>query len=487
MSIEIRKITPYLWEVTKKGDMLVPGRVYGDEETIQGLLKDAEERKGGGFTPAIQQVVNVASLPGIEKASIAMADIHPGYGFTIGGVGAFDLEEGVISVAGVGFDINCGVRVLKTPLKKKDIEGKKDELANQLFRSVPSGVGSTGDIRLSVNEINEVLRRGAEFVVEKGYGFPEDLEYTEENGKVSDADPENVSLKAKERQFKQVGTLGSGNHYLEVQWIEEIYDTEAAEAYGIHEGQVLVAIHCGSRALGHQIGTDYLKTLEAASRKYGIPIRERELVCAPIKSPEGRKYFTAVNCGVNCAFANRQAISHLTRKALGSVFGIPIEEIRLLYDVGHNTCKIESHNVEGTMKRLLIHRKGATRAFGPGREEVPEAYRPIGQPLLVGGTMGTASYILSGTEQGMEECFGSAVHGAGRALSRQAAKRRWRGERIIQELREKGIIIKSRSKPGVAEEAPGAYKDVDRVVEIMHRSGVNKKIARMKPLVCVKG
>ncbi|MCP3677735.1 MAG: RtcB family protein, partial [Deltaproteobacteria bacterium] len=297
----------------------------------------------------------------------------------------------------------------------------------------------------------------------------------------------NVSTKAKQRQFKQVGTLGSGNHYLEMQWIETIYDKTAAAAYGIHEGQILIAIHCGSRALGHQIGTDYLRTLGSASRKYGIPIRERELVCAPINSPEGRQYLSAVNCGINCGFANRQAIAHLTRNALNSVFGISPEEIPLLYDVGHNTCKVETHEVNGVTKRLLIHRKGATRAFGPGRAEVPEAYRAVGQPLLVGGTMGTASYILRGTERGMEECFGSAVHGAGRALSRHAAKHRWRGELIIQELKEKGIIIKSKSKPGVAEEAPGAYKDVDRVVEIMDRSGVNRKVARMRPLVCIKG
>lgn len=487
MSIELRKLTPYLWEVPRRGEMCVPGRIYGDDETARVLLREVEEKKGGGFTPALQQVVNVACLPGIEKASLAMADIHPGYGFTIGGVGAFDMEKGVISVAGVGFDINCGVRVLKTPLTKREVEGKKEEVANQLFRSVPSGVGSTGDIRLSLQEIDEVLKRGAEWVIERGYGLPGEFEYIEERGKVEDADPSNVSIKAKQRQFKQVGTLGSGNHYLEIQWIETIYDKTAAEAYGIHEGQILIAIHCGSRALGHQIGTDYLRTLDSASRKYGIPIRERELVCAPINSPEGRQYFSAVNCGINCGFANRQAIAHLTRKALHSVFGISPEAIPLLYDVGHNTCKVETHEVEGVTKRLLIHRKGATRAFGPGRAEVPEAYRAVGQPLLVGGTMGTASYILRGTEKGMEECFGSAVHGAGRALSRHAAKHRWRGERIIQELKEKGIVIKSKSKPGVAEEAPGAYKDVDRVVEIMDQSGVNRKVARMRPLVCIKG
>lgn len=487
LSVEIKKISHNVWEIPQKGAMHVPGRIYGDEQTIKSLLKDVEEKKGGGFTPAIIQVINVSMLPGIQKASIAMADIHPGYGFAIGGVGAFDLDEGVISVAGVGFDINCGVRVLKTTLDKEDIEAKKGELANQLFRDIPAGVGSIGDIRLSRAQIDEVLIKGAEFAVKMGYGFPEDLEYIEENGTVKNADPDNVSNKAKDRQFKQVGTLGSGNHYLEVQYIEEIYDLKVAEEYGIRKNQILIAIHCGSRALGHQIGTDYLQTLAEASRKYNIPIRERELVCAPFKSPEGQRYFTAVNCGINCAFANRQAISHLTRKSITSVFGIDMKEIQLLYDVGHNTVKIETHEIDGKKKELLVHRKGATRAFAAGRAEISQAYRDVGQPLLVGGTMGTASYILCGTQKGMDECFGSAVHGAGRALSREKAKRQWRGDEVIQKLAEEGIIIMSRSKSGIAEEAPGAYKDIDSVVNIVHEAGVNKKVARVKPLICIKG
>ena len=486
-SIELRKVTDYLYEIPKKGDMLVPGRIYADRETAENLLKDFEGKKTGSFTPALKQVANVACLPGIVKASLAMADIHPGYGFAIGGVGAFDMEKGVISVAGVGFDINCGVRVLKTPLHRKDIEPIKETLANQLFRDVPAGVGSTGEIKLKEEEIDELLVKGSGFVVGRGYGFPDDLEYTEERGCVKDARPQNVSHRAKQRQFKQVGTLGSGNHYLEVQWVEEIYDEKAAKVYGIEKDQILVAIHCGSRALGHQIGTDYLKTLEEASRKYGIPIRDRELVCAPIKSEEGERYLTAVNCGINCAFANRQAISHLARASFARITGIKPEDIKLLYDVAHNTCKIETHTVDGREKKLLIHRKGATRAFGPGRPEIPLAYRSVGQPLLVGGTMGTASYILRGTEKGMEDCFGSAVHGAGRALSRMQAKRQWRGSEVIAELKEKGIIIKSRSKSDVAEEAPLAYKDVDKVVNIMHNAGVNHKVARLKPLLCVKG
>lgn len=487
--IKIRNISPYLYEIEKTGDMRVPGLIYGDEETIAGLLREAEEKggKSGAFTPALVQVMNVARLPGIVKASIAMADIHPGYGFAIGGVGAFDMDSGVVSVAGVGFDINCGVRVLKAGLTKKDIEEKKDELAMRLYRDVPSGVGSTGELILNEREIDSILTRGAERVIEMGYGLPEDLEFIEDRGSVDGACPEYVSHRAKHRQFKQVGTLGSGNHYLEIQWVEEIYDPKAGEAYGIFEDQILVAIHCGSRALGHQIGTDYLKVLEAASRKYKIPIRDRELVCAPIKSAEGQRYLGALRAGINCAFANRQVIAHLVRETFKRTFGIKASELALLYDVGHNTCKVENHIVDGMEKELLVHRKGSTRAFGPGRVELPTAYRDVGHPLLVGGSMGTASYILRGTEKGMLECFGSAVHGAGRALSRMKAKKRWRGREVVKELAEKGIIIRSRSMSGVAEEAPGAYKDIDNVVRIIDGSGVNRKVARVRPLICIKG
>lgn len=485
--IDIRKIDDYLYEITKTGDMRVPGRIYGDEATIEELLKEAEHRKGGAFTPALVQVMNVARLPGIVKASIAMADIHPGYGFAIGGVGAFDMDEGVVSVAGVGFDINCGVRVLKTGLIKKELEEKKEELADRLFRDVPAGLGRAGDIKLDERDIDSILVGGAERVIEMGYGLPEDLDYIEDRGKVSGALIKNVSHRAKERQFKQIGTLGSGNHYLEVQWVEEIFDPEAAEAYGLFNDQIVVAIHCGSRALGHQIGTDYLKILEAASRKYNIPIRDRELVCAPIGSKEGEQYLGAVRAGINCAFANRQAIAHLVRGAFKRTFGIEEKELALLYDVGHNTCKVETHLVDGIEKELLVHRKGSTRAFGPGRKELPERYRNVGHPLLVGGSMGTASYILRGTDKGMRDCFGSAVHGAGRALSRMKAKKRWRGREVVKELKEKGIIIRSRSMSGIAEEAPGAYKDIDNVVRIIDGSGVNRKVARLRPLLCVKG
>lgn len=478
--IEVKKIDEWRWEVPKKGDMLVPGRIYGDKPIIDALVDDV--RMGKEWN-ALTQIVNVAALPGIQKASLAMSDVHPGYGFPIGGVAAFDTEEGVISVAGVGFDVNCGVRTLKTDLTKDDVEKKKEELADALYDMVPAGLGSTGDIRMSIDQIDEVLVNGAEYAVEQGYGFKEDLELTEEEGKVAGAIPENVSKKAKQRQFKQVGTLGSGNHYLEVQSVEEIFDETVANAYGLRKDQVVVSIHCGSRALGHQIGTDYLKDLEAASRKYDIPIKEKELVCAPFSSDEGQKYFSAVNCGINAAFANRQAIAHLTRKVFKKVMGVAEEDVKMLYDIGHNTAKLEKHDGD----ELLVLRKGATRAFGPGREEVSKAYRDVGQPVLIGGSMGTWSYILHGTEQGMKETWGSSCHGAGRRMSRQQAKKQWRGDQLVNELAKRGILIKGHSISGVAEEAPGAYKDVDEVVNVMHNAGISKKVARVKPMISVKG
>jgi len=414
---------------------------------------------------------------------LAMSDVHPGYGFPIGGVGAFDAKEGIISVAGVGFDCNCGVRTLATSLCREDLERHKTRLIDEIYRSVPAGLGSTGQIKFNEQSINKVLVRGAKFAVEKGYGTEDDLEYTEENGAVPGADPKAVSAKAKRRQFKQVGTLGSGNHYLEVQYVDKVYDEPAASAYGLRTGQVLVSIHCGSRALGHQIGTYYLHTMEAASKMYKLPIGERELVCAPFASPEGQAYFSAVKAAMNCAFANRQILSHLVRGCFEKVLGLSPDEVRLFYDIGHNTCKLEKHGG----KSLVVHRKGATRAFGPGNPEVPEAYRAVGQPVLVGGTMGTCSYILKGTAVGMEETFGSACHGAGRVMSRQQAKKRWMGRDLIKELESGGIVIRGHSLPGVAEEAPGAYKDVSDVVRVMHETGIALKVVRTRPLACVKG
>lgn len=481
--IDVKKVKDYVWEIPKKGEMNVPGRIYGDQAIIDHLLEDV--RLGKEWN-ALKQIRNVAMLPGIQEYSLAMSDVHPGYGFPIGGVGAFDLDEGVISVAGVGFDINCGVRTLKTQLTRNDVEKVKQKLADSLYKAVPAGLGSKGDLRLDQKEIDQVLLKGAQYVIDRGYGTEDDLEYIEENGQVKGSDPNSVSVKAKQRQFRQVGTLGSGNHYLEVQYVEEVFDEQAAKAYGLFKDQILVSIHCGSRALGHQIGTDYLKILEAASKKYGIPIRERELVCAPIKSSEGKRYFSAVNAGINCAFANRQAIAHLTRKAFG-VMNVKPEEIQTFYEIGHNNVKLEKHEIGGKTKELLVHRKGATRAFGPDRSEVPKAYRSIGQPVLVGGTMGTSSYILHGTKLGMKDTFGSAIHGAGRTMSRNQAKRQWRGDQVVRELAKRGIIIKGHSLSGVAEEAPDAYKAVDQVVDVMHFSGVAKKVVKVRPMISIKG
>lgn len=487
--MEVKKISDYEWELPKKGDMRVPGWIFASEELLRPLLGgQGEGDEGAGHEwNALVQVQNVASLPGIVRASIAMPDIHPGYGFPIGGVGAFDPASGVVAMGGVGFDINCGVRVLATPLSRQDIEAKKEEVADRLFAHVPAGLGSEGKIRLTLEGVDEVLIKGADFAIERGYGIPEDREYIEEGGRMEGADPACVSLKAKQREFRQIGTLGSGNHYLEVQYVEEVTDPKAAAAYGIEQDQILVAIHCGSRGLGHQIGQDSLQELWHASRKYGIPIRERELVCAPIESPEGARYLAAVFAGINCAFANRQVIAHLAREVLAPMFGLAFEQIRTLYDVGHNNVKFERHRANGRDKTLLVHRKGSTRAFGPGRPENPAAYREVGHPVFVGGTMGTASYILRGTEVGMEKAFGSGVHGAGRAMSRAKAKKRWRGTELVGELGRQGILVRTHSYAGAAEEAPGAYKDVDLVVEAAVGAGLNAKVARLRPLVCIKG
>lgn len=482
--IKVKKVSEYVWEIPKEGEMQVPGRIYASKKIIDHLLEDI---KLGKEWNALKQIKNVACLPGIQKYSLALSDVHPGYGFCIGGVGAFDTEKGVISVAGVGFDCNCGVRTLVLPLTRKDIEKKKEELAESLFKNIPAGLGVKGDIKLTKDQIDEVLVGGAEYAVKQGYGFKEDLEYIEENGKVAGAKPENVSDKAKQRQFKQVGTLGSGNHYLEVQYVDEIFDEKIAKIYGLKKNQIMVSIHTGSRALGHQVGTDYLKVLDAASKKYKIPIRERELVCAPFKSPEGQKYFSAVNCAINCAFANRQALTHLTRKVFCKIFSLKEKEVKTFYEIAHNTCKLEEHDVDGKLKQLLVHRKGSTRAFGPGRKEIPIKYRKAGQPVLVGGTMGTHSYILHGTKKGMEETFGSAVHGAGRAMSRTQAKKQWRGTDILKELSKKGIIIKSKSISDVAAESPGAYKSVTEVIDAIHNSGISKRVVKVKPLISVKG
>jgi tRNA-splicing ligase RtcB len=471
----LNKITDYLWEIPRQGDMRVPGRIFASEKLIVEMDEKVRE-----------QVTNVACLPGIQLASLAMPDAHWGYGFPIGGVAAFDPDEGgVISMGGVGFDISCGVRTMKTGMTREDVQPRLVKLVDELFRRVPAGVGSEGLIKLSPSQIDEMLLGGAEWAVKQGYGVTEDLEYIEEHGRVGGAEPEHVSDTAKKRQYREMGTLGSGNHYLEVQVVAEVYDEKAAQAMGLRVDDVVVSVHCGSRGLGHQIGTDSLKSLAGAAAKYAVPVKDRELASAPIASPEGRRYFGAMSAGINCALANRQIITHLVREIFVDVY--PEARIRMLYDISHNTCKVESHVIHGRKKRLYVHRKGATRAFGPGQIDLPVEYRHVGQPVLIGGTMGTASYILAGTDEGMERAFGSACHGAGRAMSRTQAKKQWKGREVIDALAAQNIIVRGHSYSGIAEEAPGSYKDVTEVVEAAHQAGLARKVAKVKPIACVKG
>ena len=463
------------WSLPASGKMRVPVVIFASEE----LLREMDEK-------VREQAANVAMLPGIQRASFAMPDAHWGYGFPIGGVAAFDADEGgVVSAGGVGFDISCGVRALKTGLMREDIEPSLKRLADELSRAIPAGVGSTGRVHLGLPEVDRMLRGGARWAVEEGYGTQEDLEHTEERGCMSGAEPREVSEQAKHRQQDEMGTLGSGNHYLEVQEVAEIFDEKIAQIYGLHLGDIVVSIHCGSRGLGHQIGTEFLRKMTLAAPGNGLVVPERELACAPIHSDTGRQYLGAMRAGINCALANRQILAHLTRKAFATVF--PGADPVLLYDVSHNTCKLEAHFVQGEWKRLYVHRKGATRAFGPGHSEVPSAWRDAGQPVLIGGSMGTCSYILAGTAESEEHAFGSAVHGAGRAMSRHQALHQWQGREIVHELSARGILIRCRSMRGVAEEAPLAYKDVSAVVDAADRAGLARKIAKLVPVICVKG
>jgi len=466
---------PNTWVIPPEGPMRVPAIIYASEDLVRGM----DEK-------VFEQAANVATLPGIVEAAYAMPDAHWGYGFPIGGVAAFDPDAGgVVSAGGVGFDISCGVRTLRTGLTRADVEPAKAALADMLYAKVPAGVGSTGRIRLDAKEMDAMLRGGARWAVERGWGRPEDLERIEERGCMSGARPECVSDKAKRRQRDEMGTLGSGNHYLEVQEVAEVYDAEAAAAFGLREGEIVVSIHCGSRGLGHQIGTDYLRRMLEAARAHGIALPDRELACAPIRSEVGQAYLGAMRAGINCALANRQIVTHLAREAFAAVF--PGVELELVYDVSHNTCKEELHRTSDGERRLFVHRKGATRAFGPGHPDIPEPYRHVGQPVLIGGSMGTCSYVLAGTREAERLAFSSACHGAGRAMSRSQATKRWRGREVVDELAARGIVVRSVSMRGVAEEAPGAYKDVGAVVEAAHEAGLARKVARLVPLICIKG
>src|SRR5262245_2254283 len=463
------------WELPRAGAMRVPGLIYADEALMRAMDEKVPE-----------QVANVASLPGIVKASYAMPDAHWGYGFPIGGVAAFDPDVGgVVSAGGVGFDISCGVRTLHTGLTRADIETVKERLADALFAEIPAGVGSTGAIRLSGADLSAMLRGGAQWAVERGWGWNEDLERIEEYGRVAGAEPAQVSEQAQRRQRDQMGTLGSGNHYLEVQEVAQIFDGELATAFDLEPGDVVISIHCGSRGLGHQIGTEFLKQMAVDAKARGFALPDRELACAPINSELGRSYLGAMRSGINCALANRQILTHLTRAVFREV--LPRARLTLLYDVSHNTCKVETHEVDGKLQELFVHRKGATRAFGPDHPDLPQTLRTAGQPVLIGGSMGTGSYVLCGTARGEQQAFSSACHGAGRAMSRSEALRRYKGRSVVDDLASRGILIRSPSMRGVAEEAPGAYKDVSAVVEAAERAGLARRVARLTPLVCVKG
>ena len=415
-----------------------------------------------------------------------MPDAHWGYGFPIGGVAAFDADVGgVVSAGGVGFDISCGVRTLHTGLRIEDIDAVKARLADALYHTIPAGMGSTGAIRLDAGEMDAMLHGGARWAVEYGFGSVADLERIEEGGSMSGAVPSQVSDQAKKRQRDEMGTLGSGNHYLEIQKVTDVYAPGIAAAFGVKQGDIVISIHCGSRGLGHQIGTEFLKRMVMAAPGYGIDLPDRELACAPINSPLGQDYLGAMRAAINCALANRQILTHLTRQVFVQV--LPQARLQLLYDVSHNTCKVEEHMVDGRKKKLYVHRKGATRAFGPGHPDLPIALRDAGQPVLIGGSMGTASYILAGTVQGMQRAFGSACHGAGRAMSRHQALHNWNGRHVVDDLEGRGILIRSPSMRGVAEEAPGAYKDVSTVVDAADHAGLARKVARVVPIICIKG
>jgi len=477
----LRKVDEWRWLIPRdyKKGMRTDGLIYASERMIRDIRKDQ----------APEQVANVACLPGIVGKSLAMPDIHWGYGFPIGGVAATRVGDGVISPGGVGFDINCGVRMLVTSLEEKEVRPVLDRLLRVLFRNIPSGVGSEGRISFSVSELRKVMEQGAQYIVKRGWGLPEDVECTEEQGAMPGANPDKVSQKAIERGKDQLGSLGSGNHFLEIEVVETVFRPDVAEAFGLFKGQVVIMIHTGSRGFGHQICTDSLNVMQNAMRKYGISLPDRQLACAPFNSEEGKAYFEGMVCAANFAWANRQLITHWVRESFEEVFGKSAQElgIRVLYDVAHNIAKLEEHEVEGEKVKVVVHRKGATRAFGPGHPVLPQRYRNIGQPVLIPGDMGTGSFVLVGTERAMQETFGSTCHGAGRMMSRSEADRRSRGRDIAQEMEAKGVLVLAESKATLREEIPEAYKDVSQVVEVVDRAGLSRKVVYARPLGVIKG
>jgi tRNA-splicing ligase RtcB len=464
----------FRWRLEKREGMRVPGLIYADRRALERIRMDR----------SLEQVANVAHLPGIVERSMAMPDIHWGYGFPIGGVAAMDLDDGVISPGGVGYDINCGVRLALSDLDREDVAQRAEDLASALFARIPCGVGGGGDLRLNRKEMAAVMCQGARWSVGRGAGRSEDLDRTEEEGALPSADPEAVSDRAVERGMDQVGTLGSGNHFLEVGYVETVFDPKAADVFGLREGGVTLLIHCGSRGLGHQVATDFLQAMQKPGRD-AVPIPDRQLACVPIGSTAGQRYLAAMASAANFAWANRQYLLHLAREVFSRVF--PGSDLRLLYDVSHNIAKIEVHRVGGRDRRLCVHRKGATRAFPAGHPDVPEVYRSVGQPVLIPGDMRSGSYVLVGTERAMEETFGSTCHGAGRVMSRSAAKREIRLNDLETNLAKEGIVFRARSRGNLVEEAPEAYKRIDDVVHVVHGAGISRKIARLRPLVVIKG
>ena len=477
--MRVNRITDEIWEIppSEKSGMLVPARIYATREILQAM-------DSGVF----DQVTNVACLPGISRYALCMPDGHWGYGFPIGGVAAFDVHEGIISPGGVGYDINCGMRLIRTDLTLADVQPHLEQLMTELFRKVPAGVGASGFVRLSREEFRRVMTDGARWCVERGYGWHRDLVRMEEGGCIEGTDPSIVTDHAIQRGINQLGTLGSGNHYLEVQVVsnERIFDPVTAVALGITGNeQIVVMVHCGSRGFGHQVASDYLKVFEKSMRRYGITVKDQQLACAPFRSPEGQEYFSAMNCAANTAFANRQVITHQIREAFATVFGRSAEALgmELVYDVAHNIAKVERYP-EG---ELVVHRKGATRAFGPGSPELPEAFRQTGQPVICGGSMETGSYLLVGTDQAVHDTFGSTMHGAGRTMSRAQAKRTVHGAQLQQQMKQRGILVKAVSMSGLAEEAGVAYKNISEVVESVDRAGITKKVAELRPIGNIKG
>jgi tRNA-splicing ligase RtcB len=475
--MSITQLDEYRYLIPKsfRDGMKVEGLIYASKELFGAIERDE----------TLKQVANVATLPGLVGRSLAMPDAHQGYGFAIGGVAAADLEKGIVSAGGVGFDINCGVRLLASDYSLEEVKQKNDPLLNQMFRDIPCGTGKSGILDISFEQLDAVLLKGAHWAVENDYGTPNDLEHIEEQGKMINADPNEVSKRAKQRGRDQLGTLGSGNHFVEVQYVNEIFDEEAARTFDLRLDQIVVMIHSGSRGLGHQVCTDYLEVMQAAMPKYDIKVVDRQLACVPIKSKEGQSYLNAMAAAANFAFANRQMMSHWTRKTFERVIGPG--SLRLVYDVAHNIAKEEEHNVSGRKTKVLVHRKGATRAFPKHHPDIPHDYFEIGQPVLIPGSMGTCSYVLVGTERAMAETFGSTCHGAGRAMSRHAAKKDISAEQLIHQLKEQGIHVRSASKSGLTEEKPEAYKDVNTVVDVVDHAGIARKVAKMVPIGVIKG